>query len=277
MDPEAAVTDLQPLLLFFDCEAAAGNVFRHNIIEVAMKCQPDLHPTAEFDSLIHTDQRIGSFGQENGLTARVLEGQPTFPEVLDQLLAWCSSVVEQVNTLTNCYHYPVLVAHGGELFDFLMLFSHCERHNVPIDKLREHNIHFADTFIHLDEVKQAGHKLLDGCPLSLDFLLNEWFPGEFTEGRHRAMVDVQLLIKVFYETPLHQFLDTLPIFSTEEWYEFYQTKKEIQKDKREFGDKLLFLNEVERKFAVRSLVKNGLNYGGLKHLYQQCRSVEHFK
>eukprot|EP00058_Branchiostoma_floridae_P010693 XP_002596181.1 hypothetical protein BRAFLDRAFT_118023 [Branchiostoma floridae] len=202
MDPEAAVTDLQPLLLFFDCEAAAGNVFRHDIIEVAVKCQPDLHPTAEFDSLIHTDQRIGSFGQENGLTARVLEGQPTFPEVLDQLLAWCSGVVEQVNTLTNCNHYP---------------------------------------------------------------------------GRHRAMVDVQLLIKVFYETPLHQFLDTLPIFSTEEWYEFYQTKKEIQKDKREFGDKLLFLNEVERKFAVRSLVKNGLNYGGLKHLYQQCRSVEHFK
>ncbi|XP_078659604.1 uncharacterized protein LOC144904534 [Branchiostoma floridae x Branchiostoma belcheri] len=278
MDTEAAKTDdLRPLLLFFDCEAARGNVFRDDIIEIAVKCQPDLHPTAEFDSLIHTSQRICSFGQENGLTARALKGQPKFPEVLDRLLVWCDDVVEQVNLRTNYKHYPVLVAHGGELFDFLMLFSHCERHGIPVDRLREHNLHFADTFIHLDEVKKSGHELLDGCPLSLDFLLNEWFPGEFSEGRHRAMVDVQLLIKIFYETPLHQFLSTLPIFSTEEWKVFYETKKEIRKDKREFGDKLWFLHEVHRKFVIRSLVRHGLNYEGLKDFYQQCRSVQHFK
>ncbi|KAI8521150.1 hypothetical protein Bbelb_009040 [Branchiostoma belcheri] len=269
MDSEATKTDdLRPLLLFFDCEAARGNVFRDDIIEIAVKCQPDLLPTAEFDSLIHTRQ-------ENGLTARALKGQPKFPEVLDRLLVWCDGVVEQVNLQTNYKHYPVLVAHGGELFDFLMLFSHCERHSIPVERLQEHNLHFADTFIHLDEVKKSGHELLDGCPLSLDFLLNEWFPGEFSEGRHRAMVDVQLLIKIFYETPLHQFLSTLPIFSTEEWKVFYETKKEIRKDKREFGDKLWFLHEVHRKFVIRSLVKHGLNYEGLKDFYQQCRSVQY--
>ncbi|XP_019619923.1 PREDICTED: uncharacterized protein LOC109466634 [Branchiostoma belcheri] len=203
MDSEAAeMDDLRPLLLFFDCEAARGNVFRDDIIEIAVKCQPDLHSTAEFDSLIHTSQRICSFGQENGLTARALKGQPKFPEVLDRLLVWCDGVVEQVNRQTNYKHYP---------------------------------------------------------------------------GRHRAMVDVQLLIKIFYETPLHQFLSTLPIFSTEEWKVFYETKKEIMRDKREFGDKLWFLHEVHQKFVIRSLVKHGLNYEGLKDFYQQCRSVQHFK
>ena len=51
-----------PLLIFFDSEAANGNVYRGDIIEIAAKCHPDI-VKGSFQSLISTKQPLCAFGK----------------------------------------------------------------------------------------------------------------------------------------------------------------------------------------------------------------------
>lgn len=52
----------KPLLIFYDCEAASGNLFQGDIIEIAARCEPSVIE-ASFESLIKTTQELGWFGE----------------------------------------------------------------------------------------------------------------------------------------------------------------------------------------------------------------------
>ena len=53
---------VQPLVIFYDSEAANGNVYRGDIIEIAAKCHPDV-VKGSFQSLINTKQPLCAFGK----------------------------------------------------------------------------------------------------------------------------------------------------------------------------------------------------------------------
>lgn len=53
---------LNPLVIFYDSEAAYGNVYRGDIIEIAAKCHPDV-VKGSFQSLINTKQPLCAFGK----------------------------------------------------------------------------------------------------------------------------------------------------------------------------------------------------------------------
>lgn len=53
---------VQPLVIFYDSEAANGNVYRGDIIEIAAKCHPDV-VKGSFQSLINTKQPLCTFGK----------------------------------------------------------------------------------------------------------------------------------------------------------------------------------------------------------------------
>lgn len=56
----------QPLVIFYDSEAANGNVYRGDIIEIAAKCHPDV-VKGSFQSLINTKQSLCAFGKSGAL------------------------------------------------------------------------------------------------------------------------------------------------------------------------------------------------------------------
>lgn len=52
----------QPLVIFYDSEAANGNVYCGDIIEIAAKCHPDV-VKGSFRSFINTKQPLCAFGK----------------------------------------------------------------------------------------------------------------------------------------------------------------------------------------------------------------------
>lgn len=57
-----SVEKLHPLVIFYDSEAAYGNVYHGDIIEFAAKCHPDV-VKGSFQSLINTKQPLCAFGK----------------------------------------------------------------------------------------------------------------------------------------------------------------------------------------------------------------------
>lgn len=53
---------LHPLVIFYDSEAAHGNVYRGDIIEIAARCHPDV-VKGSFQTLINTNQPLCAFGK----------------------------------------------------------------------------------------------------------------------------------------------------------------------------------------------------------------------
>ena len=75
MAAETAMEDakVQPLVIFYDSEAANGNVYSGDIIEIAAKCHPDVLK-GSFQSLINTKQPLCAFGKWGALfVLRVVE------------------------------------------------------------------------------------------------------------------------------------------------------------------------------------------------------------
>ena len=55
-------------------------------------------------------------------------------------------IVDKVYELQDVKYNPVLVAHNGFNFDFLILLSELHRRNIPFNRLAFINLHFADTY-----------------------------------------------------------------------------------------------------------------------------------
>ena len=71
----------------------------------------------------------------------------TFSSCLGRILQWIYGIiriVDKVYELQDVKYYPVLVAHNGFNFDFLILLS--ELQYIPFNRLASINLHFADTY-----------------------------------------------------------------------------------------------------------------------------------
>ena len=52
----------EPLLVFFDTEAANGSVYYGDIVEIGARCDPEIHE-GSFQTLINTQQDLCAFGE----------------------------------------------------------------------------------------------------------------------------------------------------------------------------------------------------------------------
>ena len=150
-DVDGPSEDELPLLFFFDCETTGGSMYNDHIIEVGAKvvAVPGSAGITEhrYGSLIHSSRSIAKAVQSKcGITAQMLVTEPPFRHVLEELLAWISSTIQEVKQWQQLKYFPVLVAHNGFVFDFLILLSELNRRAIPFNRLHSLNLHFADTF-----------------------------------------------------------------------------------------------------------------------------------
>ena len=144
-------SDELPLLFFFDCESTGGSMYTDHIVEAGAKviAVPNSVNITwhQYGSLIHSSQSIAKAVQSKcGITAQMLVTEPPFRHVLEELLAWISSTVQEVEQHQHLRYFPVLVAHNGFVFDLLLLLSELHRRTIPfINRLISLNLHFADT------------------------------------------------------------------------------------------------------------------------------------
>ena len=89
----------------------------------------------QYGSLIHSSRSIAKAVQSKcGITAQMLVTEPPFRHVLEELLAWIFSTVQEVEQHQHLRYFPVLVAHNG-FFDFLLLLSELHRRTIPFNRL----------------------------------------------------------------------------------------------------------------------------------------------
>ncbi|XP_078382856.1 uncharacterized protein LOC144665499 [Oculina patagonica] len=143
---------IQPLVIFYDSEAANGNVYRGDIIEIAAKCHPDV-VKGSFQSLINTKQPLCAFAtRECEISEQDLKNKPCFKEILMKFVSWIDDMVKLAKKRHGTPFLPVLCAHYGYQFDFLILLSNMERSGLNHSILTQHNIHFADSLLFCSEV-----------------------------------------------------------------------------------------------------------------------------
>ena len=53
---------------------------------------------------------------------QMLVAEPRFRHVIEELLAWICSTVQEAEQSQELQYYPALVAHNGFVFDFLILY-----------------------------------------------------------------------------------------------------------------------------------------------------------
>ena len=67
----------------------------------------------------------------------MLKGQPSFATVLQELLSWIGSTVNEIEVK----HYPLLAAHNGFVFDNMLVM---QRRNMSCICFRALNVQFSD-------------------------------------------------------------------------------------------------------------------------------------
>ncbi|XP_033097821.1 uncharacterized protein LOC117101829 [Anneissia japonica] len=273
--------DSVPLFFVMDCEASSGVPYRDDIVEIALKCWPyrDNVEDSLFYSLIHTSKYLCKFAKQHGFSKKLLKNQPTFKVVMNKLLDWIKKSVSTASQYMNLSLFPVLLCHGGEGFDYLLLFSQLERTGISFQRLEELNLHFADTFPYLEMYQTAKHPLLVNCgSLGINNLIQQWFGPHNDKAFHRAQNDAEETLRLFSQTPLFGFLQDIPIYTTAEWIEYFEYKKYANKIKRELEENLpASISGAQRKFTIRLLVRNGLDLDSLKALYRECTEPHHFR
>ncbi|XP_071944194.1 uncharacterized protein [Antedon mediterranea] len=270
-----------PLFCFMDCEASSGVPYRDDIVEIAVRCWPYKEQVEDslFYSLIYTSKYLCKFALNHGFTRKLLRNQPYFKKVISSLLCWLKRKASDASQYLNVPVFPVLLCHGGEGFDYLMLFSQLERTGISFQCLNEINLHFADTFPHMEMYKLAEHPLLVDCgSLGLENMEKKWFGPQQDKEFHHAEVDVEAMFKLFTQTPLCTFLQDIPIYNTTDWIEYYNERKYHNEAKRNLAENLpSSIPHIQKKFIIKKLLGNGLDMDGLRKLYEECSEPHHFR
>ena len=114
-DVDGPSSDELPLLVFFDCESTSGSMYNDHITEVGAKVVAVPNSVSitqhQYGSLIHSSRSIAKAVQSKcGITAQMLVIEPPFRHVLEELLAWISSTVQEVEQWQELKYFQVLVA-----------------------------------------------------------------------------------------------------------------------------------------------------------------------
>ena len=153
-------------------------------------------------------------------------------------MSWISGtieIVDKVYELQDVKYYPVLVAHNGFVFDFLILLSELHRRNIPFNRLSSVKLHFADTLydckkqVKSNNVIFASWNSTEKKRLGIRNLYSKIFP-ETAYDAHRAMEDVRAMEKLFMTTPLVSMLSSLTIWNFQQLLQAWNDK--INKNNR---------------------------------------------
>ena len=283
---EDSQPSMLPLMFFYDCESTGGSIYEDHIIEVGAKvvaapCSTDISQL-EYSSLIHSSRIIVKAVQDKcGISARMLVTKPPFLHVFEELLSWISGtikIVDKIYELQDVKYYPVLVAHNGFVFDFLILLSELHRRNIPFNRLTSINLHFADTFYDCKKLVKSNSAIftnwtsLEKKRLGINNLYNKIFP-EATYDAHRALEDVRAMEKLFTSTAFVSILSSLTIWNSQQllqaWNDKTNKNNRVQQIVR--GFKL----DCTKRMAQR-LELLGLSYTYLKEQYEGAKSTEEF-
>lgn len=266
----------QPLVIFYDSEAANGNVYCGDIIEIAAKCHPDV-VKGSFRSLINTKQPLCAFAARDcGLSQDDLRNKPYFREVFQKFLFWIDGMVKSARKKHGKQFLPVLCAHHGYQFDFLILLNNMERFGIHHSVLTQLNIHFADSLVFCHELKDNGEKLLANTRLSLEALHKKFFPKKIFKDRHRAMGDVDGMVKIFTQTPLRKLLHLMKYSSTKERLEYYISQCGRKQQRAILEEKLCKLDACSKNMSIKKLLKEGVTYNSLRRIFEDCCSFMDF-
>ncbi|XP_078382983.1 uncharacterized protein LOC144665602 [Oculina patagonica] len=267
---------IQPLVIFYDSEAANGNVYRGDIIEIAAKCHPDV-VKGSFQSLINTKQPLCAFAtRECEISEEDLKNKPCFKEILMKFVSWIDDMVKLAKKRHGTPFLPVLCAHYGYQFDFLILLSNMERSGLNHSILTQHNIHFADSLLFCSELKDNGDKLLANTRLSLDALFKKFFPKKILKDRHRAMGDVDGMVKIFTQTPLRKLLHHMKYSSTKDRLEYYISQSGCKQQQAILEEKFCKLDACSKNMSIKKLLKEGVTYNSLRKIFEECCSFLDF-
>ena len=277
-------SDELPLLFFFDCESTGGSMYTDHMIEVGAKVVAVPHSVSitqrQYGSLIHSSRSIAKAVQSKcGITAQMLVAEPPFRHVLEELLAWISSTVQEVEQWQELKYFPVLVAHNGFVFDFLLLLSELHRRNIPFNRLVSLNLHFADTFYdckktvkNSDSIIFANWSASEKKRLGIGSLYSKYFADE-TYNAYRAMDDVVAMERLFTNTPLVSLLSSLTIWNMHKVIQEWNSK--VQRNNRIQQLVIGFKQDTSKSMAQR-LESLGLSYEYLKVQYESTSSQDAF-
>ena len=216
-DEEDDTVDKVPLMFFFDLESTGGSMYTDHIMEMAAKVVgvPNSVDITQrhYSSLVHTSRDICAVVKRKvGLTNAMLKGQPPFPAVLEELLSWIGDTLDEVDQWQGVKHYPLLVAHNGFAFDYMMVISELQRRDMSCSSLRAINLHFADTLYDCRLLAKSEEKNMFSAytktelkRLGIENLYTKYYPGE-TYNAHRALADILAMEKLFTTTPLASML-----------------------------------------------------------------------
>ncbi|XP_038047455.1 uncharacterized protein LOC119721449 [Patiria miniata] len=280
-----------PLFLFYTCRTSGSSFLKHKLLDIAVHCWPyDDRAPVFYRRINHADKEKGQGKTRRGQTSKSHDSDSTGNSnsresaavgVIEELLQWIDSTVEKASSALGLTLYPVLIAHWGETFQFLFLFRMLEKYGISAtETLGAHGVHFADPVPVLKQYKEARHPwLVESRSLGLGSLLNDWFPAQFDEaGLTFSRSCGALVLKLYTQSPLYWLLYRVPIYSTQEWIEFYEGEKLYQEDKWELQENIpASIVGMQRKMTVRQLLKHGYNWWSLINLFKSCGSPQHFR
>lgn len=265
------------IYFFYDSEGSGGSAMRDWMVEVAVAVYTGnlpLPPQARdkmadeyFTSLCHCEQDIElEVWQKHGLDAQALRGQPTVHMVLTGLLDWVQAKVREIEETTAKQYTAVLVAHGGNAFDFPLLVTEVKRNRLE-ERFTRLQLQFADTVSLCEQLRAHSDPALQGSKkLSLTHLHSLFFPTEEYKA-HRALGDALTLRKVFTETLLLQHLPTVELVSTEQliqkWHSYMDSQQLVQR---------LGLH----KGKAKEMVRKGVTLEWLERGYRDSGCSEHW-
>jgi len=145
---EDDMVDKVPVMFFFDIKITGEST--DCITEMAAKVVGVPKSVGitqrHYSSLVHTSREICVVAKcKVGLTTAMLKGHPPFSAVLKELLSWVGDTVNKMDQWQGIKHYPLLVAHNGFVFDYMMVITEMKRRDMSSNSLCVTNMHFADT------------------------------------------------------------------------------------------------------------------------------------
>lgn len=267
-----------PLYIFLDLEAAHGDIFFGDIIEIAAQVDTRLLRDEVFHRLINTKQSLAYFALTvSKIRKEMLKDKQCFPDVFLNFMQWVSNVTKKCSKKFDKSYYPVLVAHGGFNNDFMMIQSNLERNDMDVGMLSKHNVHFSDTYVLAQKLRSRGVDCLKGCQLSIEKLYTRLFPKKKLVGQHRALPDVRFMMEIFLESPLQEYFDKIDIVSFDNRKKDYNSKNTSKEECKVLNDNLPEgMAKVTHTMTLKRLLRNGLTYTRLQDLFKSSISYLDF-
>ncbi len=245
----------KPLFFFYDCEATDLDVEEDRIVEVAAvihlaslrpQVQRELRLNDNFSSLCYSDRELGEVPQRlTGLTRDDLRDEPPLEEVLTRFFEWMEVSIATANRLDHEEYTPVLVAHGGNALDFLLLDRAIQSSRSLKRTVHRLNLRYLDSYPVFIELQQR--RKLQVNRLNLQNIYSTLFRSPLEA--HRALADAQALCRIFSESHLSREINVV--------LKFIQNREEMSEMEKHLKN---FEKVPIKRFLAYTILAKGITY-----------------